>query len=380
MRAAPQHACFTCANMLFRHRVCAVFEDALVKSVSLPLRGEIPSLDGLRAVSIAIVFASHAGISAAIPGGFGVTVFFFLSGYLITTLLDREYARTGGIDLAAFYMRRLLRLGPPILLTLALGAGLVGLGVFAGEVEARTLLSQVFFYYNYFTQFGAVHEIAGTGVLWSLSVEEHFYLLWPALFLAIGRGWIGLRFVGLLLVASLIWRWVRLSVLGHDEWTIYQSSDTRMDGLLYGCLLALMQARGVAARWLPQGRARHLVILGALGAILAGFVIRDPVFRSTLRYSLQGAALMPLFYYAVTRAGDWYFRPLNWAWVKRIGLYSFTIYLCHYSIILALEAHGLALGSVPMVLAAGGIALGYAALVYGLVERPVMGLRRVWAR
>lgn len=376
-----QVTCFTFVNMVFRPRLCAAYEAFWVKSISVSPRGEIPSLDGLRAASIAIVFASHADLSATIPGGFGVTVFFFLSGYLITTLLDREYGRTSGIDLGAFYMRRLLRLGPPILVTLGLGAVLVWLGVLEGEVEAGMLLSQVFFYYNYFAQYGERHEIFGTEILWSLSVEEHFYLLWPALFLAIARGWIGLRFVLLLLVVSLMWRWVRFSVLGHDEWAIYLSSDTRLDSLLFGCLLALMQARGMVARWLPQGTARHGVILAALMVVLAGFVIRDPLFRSTLRYSLQGAALIPLFYYAVIRAEDWYFRPLNWVWVKRIGVYSFTIYLCHYGVILALAHHGVAeAGSMRMLLLAGGISLAYAALVHWLVERPVMGLRRVWAR
>jgi len=63
---------------------------------------------------------------------------------------------------------------------------------------------------------------------------------------------------------------------------------------------------------------------------------------------------MPLFYYAVTRAEAWYFRPLNWRWLRQIGVWSFTIYLCHYAVILALEAHGVAMGSVAMVLVAGG--------------------------
>lgn len=309
-----------------------------------------------------------------------MTVFFFLSGYLITTLLSREYERTGGIDLAAFYMRRLLRLGPPILVTLAAGAVLVWAGIFQGEVEWRTLSSQVFFYYNYFAQYGDRHEIFGTEILWSLSVEEHFYLLWPALFLGIARGWVGLRFLGLLLLAILAWRWVRFFWLEHDALAIYQSSDTRLDGLLYGCLLALMQARGTLARIMPHGAARHVVLLAAGAAIMVSFVLRDPVFRSTLRYSLQGAALIPVFYYAVTRAEDWYFRPLNWAWVRQIGAWSFTIYLCHFGVIIALDAHGVALGSLALVLVAAGISLAYAAAVGWLVERPVMRWRRVWAR
>jgi peptidoglycan/LPS O-acetylase OafA/YrhL len=89
---------------------------------------------------------------------------------------------------------------------------------------------------------------------------------------------------------------------------------------------------------------------------------------------------MPLFYYAVTRAGDWYFKPLNWAWVRTVGAYSFTLYLCHFCVILALEAHGVALGSWLMIVAAGGISLIYAALVHWWVEQPVMGLRHRFAR
>lgn len=89
---------------------------------------------------------------------------------------------------------------------------------------------------------------------------------------------------------------------------------------------------------------------------------------------------MQLFYYAVTRAEAWYFRPLNWRWLRLIGVWSFTIYLCHYAVILALEAHWLAMGSVSMVLVAGAISMGFAAAVHGLVERPVMRWRKVWAR
>ncbi len=75
-----------------------------------------------------LVFLSHAGLSTLIPGGFGVTVFFFLSGFLITTLLCREHDQTGQVAVAAFYLRRLLRLGPPLVLTIALSLGLAALG------------------------------------------------------------------------------------------------------------------------------------------------------------------------------------------------------------------------------------------------------------
>ena len=82
----------------------------------------IPSLDGLRAVSIALVFLSHVGFGHVVPGGFGVTIFFFLSGYLITGILVRELAGSGSIDLLRFYARRLRRLLPALLLQFRFGA------------------------------------------------------------------------------------------------------------------------------------------------------------------------------------------------------------------------------------------------------------------
>jgi len=77
--------------------------------------GVIPSLDGLRAVSISIVLVSHAGYGNVVPGGLGVTIFFFLSGYLITTLLLDERKRSGRIDIGKFYIRRAFRLFPPLI-------------------------------------------------------------------------------------------------------------------------------------------------------------------------------------------------------------------------------------------------------------------------
>ena len=112
----------------------------------MPPSAYIPSLDGLRAVSILIVLLSHAGVSQRIPGGFGVTIFFFLSGFLITTLLLREYDRNGTVSLRNFYIRRLLRLTPPLLLTLLAAAVLYMLGFVRGALDPATLLSQIFFF------------------------------------------------------------------------------------------------------------------------------------------------------------------------------------------------------------------------------------------
>lgn len=338
----------------------------------------IPSLDGLRAVSILIVFLAHAGVSRMIPGGFGVTVFFFLSGYLITTLLTREMDRHGSIAFGAFYLRRLVRLGPPLGLTLLFAAALAATGIAAGDLSAATFASQILFVYNYFALYGdAGSSVDGLGILWSLAVEEHFYLIWPTLFVLFARGRMGTPHLVALLVAILAWRAVRLLGFGASDWAIYISTDTRIDSMLFGCLLALMAWRGTADRLMPPGGLiRWALTLGGFGLLAVSFLVRDDIFRSTLRYTLQGIALMPIFHYAVTQPASWLHKPLNWAPVRRLGLYSYTIYLVHFVVINAMERYFPEhRGGLVFVLVAGLISVGFAAAVYRFAERPLRPLR-----
>src|SRR5215472_10698431 len=97
--------------------------------------GVIPSLNGLRAISISIVMVAHAGYGNVIPGGLGVTIFFFLSGYLITTLLMDEYDRSDRINIGKFYLRRIFRLFPPLLVTLIIAYSLEVLGLLDGGIS-----------------------------------------------------------------------------------------------------------------------------------------------------------------------------------------------------------------------------------------------------
>ena len=340
-------------------------------------RGQIPSLDGLRAVSIAIVFLGHAGLSHLIPGGFGVTAFFFLSGFLITTLLIREHARTGGVALGAFYLRRVLRLAPPLLLTIMLALGLSAAGWVRGDVSAEAVLAQILFVYNYYSLLpGAENSVEGLGVLWSLSVEEHFYMIWPVLFLFIARGKIGITHILVLLIAIVIWRCVRFFVLGDDEWTIYISTDTRFDSLLYGCLLAILMARGWVPDWLDKKRSFYMIFAIGLAGLLISFLWRDPAFRSTFRYTLQGLALMPIFYYAVTRPDHVFFRLLNTRILRRIGIYSYTLYLVHFVVLNGLWEMGYpSEGPTMTIIYAAALSLFWAALVYRFAEQPLHNLR-----
>ncbi len=345
----------------------------------------LPSLDGFRAVAVGLVFVAHAGGGRWLPGSFGVTIFFFLSGFLITTLLLRELHTRGKVSIPAFYMRRLLRISPPLLITLAIAYPLAMWGLVDGTPTLGGLSSQVFYYFNYHYLSGVPHTTVprGTAVLWSLAVEEHFYLVYPVLFFVlIPRGWQNTRIglISLCLVVILAWRiWLDHAWTIHEEYISY-ASDTRMDSILYGCLLGVWRWRRDGRPVFPLGRRWMAAITLVCLCVLAGtFLVRDDGFRNTWRYSLQGLALLPLFYYAVTCPTLIHHRLLNTRILRRLGLYSYSFYLIHLFVIRGLQ-HQFHIdpeqASVGVALASLAISLAYSAVLYTWVEVPVARLRR----
>src|SRR5262249_4895198 len=156
--------------------------DRRAPPLATPASIQIPSLDGLRAVSFLIVFVAHAGLNVLVrvPGGFGVTVFFYLSGYLITTLMRVEQQVTGTVSIRHFYLRRARRILPPFYLVLVLAIVLTLAGALPGQLAGRTVAAQMLHFSNYwFAWHGGDGSPAGTVPYWSLAVEEHFYLLFP---------------------------------------------------------------------------------------------------------------------------------------------------------------------------------------------------------
>ncbi|MEZ5817778.1 MAG: acyltransferase [Hyphomicrobiaceae bacterium] len=297
---------------------------------------QIASLDGLRAISILLVVVSHAGLSHIVPGRLGVTIFFFLSGYLITTLVLREYEATGTISIGQFYARRAFRLMPPLLITLAIAYSLTYLGVLAGGISLNGLLAQTFYFANYYMIFtdGAPDTPFGTGLLWSLAVEEHFYLAYPFVLLLLlttvkSRGKVAAAFAAICL-AVLAWRIHLIQQPGVGEPRLAFASDTRIDSLLYGCLLAIVKNPLHDLRPSDRIQGRHWALLAAgLGLMASTLLIRNWHFRETVRYSIQGLALAPLFYLAIRFAHQGPFRLLNVPVAKRIGVFSYSIYLIH---------------------------------------------------
>jgi peptidoglycan/LPS O-acetylase OafA/YrhL len=228
-----------------------------------PASSYIPGLDGIRAIAFLLVFWAHGTpgpISHYIPATLGVTIFFFLSGYLITTLLRKEVTRTGTISLRDFYLRRTIRILVPLYIVYAISVPFAHylLHTFAGNL--RGALSVVFYYYNYsiFLNWNCLPPV-GMDVVWSLCVEEHFYILFPLLYLTMMRRRISTQrqtqFLLLLCGLELVWRFVLLLVL-HKNWMwTYAATDARFDSILWGCILALRNnpvltsATGRSAGW-----------------------------------------------------------------------------------------------------------------------------------
>ena len=353
-----------------------------MSSVAVSPTPHLPSLDGIRAVSFLLVFAAHAGLGQVVPGGFGVTVFFFLSGYLITTLLRMEYDAHGTVSLRQFYLRRALRILPPFYLVLALAALAAKLGLLAGGVSARALLGQALHLANYWiVRAGYAGQPSGTGVYWSLAVEEHFYLAFPCLFLLLRR-FVGERrrqamVLWALCAAALAWRGVLVFGLHAAEDRTYVASDTRVDSILFGCALALSgnPALDGASRISEAVWKRLLLPAGAL-VLLATFVLRDPGFRETFRYSLQGVGLVPVFVVALRYPGWGPCRVLNLRAMSFLGELSYPLYLVHHVVLGALGARpGAALAPLALTLS-----IGVAWAIHEAVEKPCAELRRRLSR
>ena len=341
----------------------------------------IPSLDGIRTFSFGLVFAAHAGLEYIVPGGFGVTVFFFLSGFLITTLMRMELEKTGSVSLRKFYIRRALRILPPFYLVLGAAVVLTAAGVLQGTLSPPAVAAQALHYANFWIVSHGFGGIApGTGVYWSLAVEEHFYLLFPLCYLVLQRVRLpGRRQAAVLLgLCALIflWRCVLVLWLRVPSERTYMASDTRFDSILFGCALAVGGNPMFDPPHFSEAWWKRAFLPLGIAALLATFLIRGPVFRETLRYSLQGIGLVPVFVCAI-RFPDWGpMRILNLRPVAFVGVISYSLYLIHQVLLYAVGnqlagSHKILVAAISLALA-----LGVAWTIQVCVERPCARLRR----
>ena len=345
----------------------------------------VPSLDGIRAISVLIVVLGHSGLEDLVPGGLGVTIFFFLSGYLITTLMLTEHERTGGINILNFYTRRVFRLMPPLLVSLAIAYGLTYARLLPGGITGAGLAAQLLYFANYYGLFfdpgNSIPD--GTGILWSLAVEEHFYIVYPLLMTLMLGSALRPRTIGALLgigcLVVLAWRIHLVQSPDFVSERTYYASDTRIDSIIYGCILAVVtNSKPQARRQSTMSVVQWAVLAGAAGTLILTLLYRDPTFRETIRYSIQGLALMPIFYFAVQFSDNRLFRKLNFTWAVTLGTYSYAIYLIHYVVISLIAKNVPAVAAMSFILfpTALLISIAYAAAVDRFVDRYFRQLRR----
>ncbi len=373
----------------------------------------IPSLDGIRAAAFFLVFFHHGILNHIVPGGFGVTTFFFLSGYLITTLLRMEDQQHGTISLPNFYLRRVLRIFPPMYIAIAGAWTLVYLGIGPGQMSWGGFLAQIFHGANYYQIWYHEQGVpAGTGVLWSLAVEEHFYLVFPLFYILLRKFTKDPNKQAVVLLALcgcvLAWRILLVSWLGplgqitlNDPFRITLATDTRIDSILFGCLLAVWHNPVLDG---PPKAVRPFLVVFVLAVPLLLFSMAfnggGIQFRETARYTLQGISLFPLFIGVIVFHNWGVIRILNWSWVRFLGTLSYSLYLVHYPILCTVRAKAEAVLGIPLhppqhpgellskpvlyeaAIDAAALAISFAVAlaIYYAVERPCAHLRRKLTR
>ncbi|GGN05842.1 hypothetical protein GCM10009721_36740 [Terrabacter tumescens] len=323
-------------------------------------------LDGVRGLAVLLVVAAHSGLPVRWGGLSGVTLFFVLSGYLITSLLIREWERWGSISLWRFWGRRALRLLPALVLLLVLAPVVLwATGDNRLSSYPTAALASLFYVGNWV-------RIAGTDLgvlnhLWSLSVEEQFYVVWPAIFIAL-MTWLRSRALAVALslaaLATFYSVWTQGTALRLDI-----STETNAFALLLGVSLAFALS-GVRSRGWELPTADPLVPFVVMVAVSAfpshGLAVDHPLFRPL------GAVYAVLGVWLVYAAVSGHSRVVGSRVMVFFGTISYALYLWHQTFI---NSHLLGEHSTPRNLVLIAVAILVSWLSWVLVERPVSRLR-----
>ncbi len=338
-----------------------------------------PQLDGLRGTAVLIVVIGHTLVFRL---GFGyrwthfallgVLIFFVLSGFLITGLLCSEERRFTNISLKNFYLRRVLRILPAFSVFILIICLLILLDLVIDTPWATIVWSVMF-----------LKNILGTGStvahLWSLSIEEQFYLVWPIIFSVIGRRRLLAPTLGLIL-AIVVYRTAAINIAPylHGRGIFELRSDFRMDSILVGCALALLLDRrpeqsnqfAPLVRWVT-----HPIWIGPLLIFWTLYCDIPPLWSVYL--TVQTALVCGLVFNAIAFPDTVLGRVLRRRWIGFVGLISYSLYLWQQVFLVTNDPDWGLVREFPFCLFIAGAA---AVLSYFIVERPFLRLKRRFSR
>lgn len=343
----------------------------------------VSSLDGLRGFAVILVMIFHTFLPYTQGGFIGVDIFFVLSGFLITTLFLKEYDSYQTLNLKYFYMRRLLRLTPALLVLVVVFFVYSQFFMSASDKESApfAVLGALLNFNNLAKAYGW-YKLSALGHTWSLSIEEQFYLVWPVMFLLLSFLFRNRKSIAVTLVIIILLLWVNRTLLALSDVSIerlYNGSDTHSDGLFIGCLTALLislhcdKFRNFTA-FLEKYRM-SIPLLSILFYVLATFLfgigIRAVYIWFLPLLNVISAMLIAYLYCNGNTINTFIFSNRYFIW---LGSISYGVYLWHwfiYRVVMGFDISGIYVGLIGI-----PVTIAIASLSFYFLEKPVLKFKK----